>query len=115
GEGGKVVGWGGVGRRGGDGGASGAVDWDSLGPSYVPQGSRACHPDAWDPEDALFVPMRDQRGLLLGIISVDEPVTGLRPTDDDLEVLVSLVDHAALAVEAAREAAESERHQRALE
>jgi len=94
---------------------SGAVDWDSLGPSYVPEGGRASHPDAWDPEDALFVPMRDQRGLLLGIISVDEPVSGLRPTDDDLEVLVSLVDHAALAVEAARESAESARHQRALE
>jgi diguanylate cyclase (GGDEF)-like protein len=59
--------------------------------------------------------MRDQRGLLLGIISVDEPVSGRRPTDDDLDVLVSLVDHAALAVEAAREAAESTRHQRALE
>jgi diguanylate cyclase (GGDEF)-like protein len=94
---------------------SGAVDWDSLGPSYVPEGDRAAHPDAWDPEDALFVPMRDQRGLLLGILSVDEPVSGLRPSDDDLEVLVSLVDHAALAVEAAREAAQSARHQRALE
>ena len=94
---------------------SGAVDWDSLGPSYLPEGERSCHPDAWDPEDALFVPMRDQRGLLLGIISVDEPVSGRRPTDDDLEVLVSLVDHATLAVEAMREAAESERHQRALE
>jgi diguanylate cyclase (GGDEF)-like protein len=94
---------------------AGAVDWDSLGPSYVPQGGRSCHPDAWDPEDALFVPMRDQRGVLLGIISVDEPVTGRRPADDDVDVLVSLVDHAALAVEAARESAESARHQRALE
>jgi len=94
---------------------SGSVDWSLLGPSYVPQAGRACHPDAWDPEDALFVPMRDQRGLLLGIISVDEPVSGLRPTDEDLDVLVSLADHAALAVEAAREAAESDRHQRALE
>ena len=94
---------------------SGAVDWDALGPSYVPEGARACHPDAWDPEDALFVPMRDQRGLLLGILSVDEPVSGRKPTDEELEVLVSLVDHAALAVEAAREAAESARHQRALE
>jgi len=94
---------------------AGSVDWDSLGPSYVPQGGRACHPDAWDPEDALFVPMRDHRGLLLGIISVDEPVSGRRPADDDLEVLVSLVDHAALAVEAVRETAESTRHQRALE
>ena len=102
-------------RRGAYDVPAGSVDWDSLGPSYVPQGGRACPPDAWDPEDALFVPMRDHRGLLLGIVSVDEPVSGRRPTDDDLEILVSLVDHAALAVEAVREAAESARHQRALE
>jgi diguanylate cyclase (GGDEF)-like protein len=94
---------------------SGAVDWNELGPSYVPQGGRSCHPDAWDPEDALFVAMRDQRGLLLGIISVDEPLDGRRPTDDDLDVLVALADHAALALEAASEAAASARHQRALE
>jgi diguanylate cyclase (GGDEF)-like protein len=102
-------------RRGAYHVPSGAVDWSSLGPSYVPEGGRASDPGAWDPEDALFVPMRDQRGLLLGIISVDEPVNGRRPADDELDVLVSLVDHAALAVEAVREAAESARHQRALE
>jgi diguanylate cyclase (GGDEF)-like protein len=94
---------------------SGAVDWNSLGPSYVPQAEPRDDPDAWDPEDALFVAMRDQHGDLLGIISVDEPVNGRRPTDDDLDVLVSLTDHAALALEAAREAAASARHQRALE
>jgi diguanylate cyclase (GGDEF)-like protein len=94
---------------------SGSVDWDSLGPSYVPQGGRSCHPEAWDPEDALFVAMRDQQGALLGIISVDEPMSGRRATDDELDVLVSIADHATLAVEAAREAAESARHQRALE
>jgi diguanylate cyclase (GGDEF)-like protein len=94
---------------------SGSVDWDSLGPSYVPQGERSTDPDAWDPEDALFVAMRDQQGSLLGILSVDEPVSGRRPTDDDLDVLVALADHAALALEAAREASESTRHQRALE
>jgi diguanylate cyclase (GGDEF)-like protein len=94
---------------------SGSVDWDSLGPSYVPDGARAEDPDAWDPEDALFVAMRDQQGSLLGILSVDEPASGRRPSDDELDVLVSLTDHAALALEAAREAAESERHQRALE
>jgi diguanylate cyclase (GGDEF)-like protein len=94
---------------------SGAVDWESLGPSYVPQGEPGSGPDAWDPEDALFVPMRDQHGSLLGIISVDEPVSGRRPTDDELDVLVALVDHGALALEAARESAASTRHQRALE
>jgi diguanylate cyclase (GGDEF)-like protein len=94
---------------------SGSVDWDSLGPSYVPQGEPASDPDAWDPEDALFVAMRDQQGNLLGIISVDEPASGLRATDDELDVLVALADHAALALEAAREAGDSRRHQRALE
>jgi len=94
---------------------AGTVDWDSLGPSYVPQGDPSSGPDAWDPEDALFVPMRDQHGSLLGIISVDEPVSGRRPTDDELEVLVALVDHGSLALEAARESAASTRHQRALE
>jgi diguanylate cyclase (GGDEF)-like protein len=94
---------------------SGDVDWDSLGPSYVPQGGRASDPDAWDPEDALFVAMRDQQGRLLGILSVDEPESGRRPTDDDLDVLVALADHAALALEAASESAASTRHQRALE
>ncbi|MFL5959880.1 MAG: diguanylate cyclase domain-containing protein [Gaiellaceae bacterium] len=94
---------------------SGAVDWSSLGPSYVPQGERASDPGAWDPEDALFVAMRDQQGRLLGIISVDEPLSGRRPSDEELDVLVALADHAALALEAAREGAESSRHQRALE
>jgi diguanylate cyclase (GGDEF)-like protein len=93
----------------------GMVDWDELGYSYVPDGAPSTDPEAWDPEDALFVPMRDQRGNLLGIISVDEPVDGRRPSDDDLDVLVALTDHATLALEAARETHETRRHQRALE
>jgi len=102
-------------RRGAHVVPSGSVDWDSLGPSYVPEGTRGDDPDAWDPEDALFVAMRDPQGSLLGILSVDEPASGRRPTDDDLDILVSLADHAALALEAAQEAAASARHQRALE
>jgi diguanylate cyclase (GGDEF)-like protein len=102
-------------RRGAHVVPSGSVDWDSLGPSYVPEGTRGDDPDAWDPEDALFVAMRDPQGSLLGILSVDEPASGRRATDDELDILVSLADHAALALEAAREAAASARHQRALE
>ncbi len=94
---------------------SGSVDWGSLGTSYIPSGERPADPNAWDPEDALFVAMRDQAGNLLGIISVDEPVSGRKPTDDELDVLVSLADHAALALEEAKEAADARRHQRALE
>jgi diguanylate cyclase (GGDEF)-like protein len=94
---------------------SGSIDWGSLGTSYIPDGERPADPNAWDPEDALFVPMRDQNGDLLGIISVDEPLSGKRPLEDELEVLVALADHAALALEESREAAETRRHQRALE
>ncbi len=94
---------------------SGSVDWDSLGPSYTPAGGAKSHPDAWDPEDALLVPMRDQEGNLLGMISVDEPVSGRGPSDEDIDVLVALVDHATLAVEEANEARDARRHQRALE
>jgi diguanylate cyclase (GGDEF)-like protein len=102
-------------RRGAYSVLRGSVDWDSLGVSYTPAGERPADPDAWDPEDALFVPMRDQNGDLLGIVSVDEPFSGRRPTDAELDVLVALVDHGALALEEAREAAEAARHQRALE
>jgi diguanylate cyclase (GGDEF)-like protein len=94
---------------------AGAVDWSELGPSYVPDSEAGEDPDAWDPEDALFVPLRHQDGHLLGIISLDEPLSGRRPADEELDVLVALADHAALAVQASREAAESQRHRRALE
>jgi len=58
---------------------AGSVDWDALGPSYLPQGGRACTPDAWDPEDALFVPMRDHRGLLVsGAIARCDALRNLR-------------------------------------
>ncbi|MBX5473760.1 MAG: sensor domain-containing diguanylate cyclase [Thermoleophilia bacterium] len=94
---------------------SGAVDWAAMGTAYIPRGERGRDPDAWDPEDALFAPMRHQDGHLLGIISLDEPASGRRPTDEELDVLVALADHAALAVQAAQEAAQAARHRRALE
>jgi len=94
---------------------NGSVDWDSLGPSYTPEGERQAHPDAWDPEDALLVPMRDAAGNLLGTISVDEPLSGRVPSDEELDLLVALADHAALAVEEASETRNARRHQRALE
>jgi PAS domain S-box-containing protein len=54
-------------------------------------------------------------GELLGIISVDEPLSGGAPSDEELDVLVAVAAHAARAIEAAREAAETARHQSALE
>jgi diguanylate cyclase (GGDEF)-like protein len=91
---------------------AGSFDWARLPLSYVPTVERT---GDWDPEDALFVPLRHSDGHLLGVLSVDEPVGGRRPTDDELDVLVAFAEHAAIAVESAQERGETERHQIALE
>ena len=48
---------------------SDGVVWD---PTIEPSDD----PDAWQPEDALFVPMRGHAGELLGVVSVDAPDSG---------------------------------------
>ncbi len=94
---------------------AGTFDWKEAGYSYVPPVEPGSGENAWNPEDALFLPMRHADGHLLGILSVDEPASLRRPTDEELDVLVSLADHAALAVQAAQEAVEAARHRLALE
>src|SRR5918996_1678983 len=94
----------------------GEFDWDSLGAeTYVPDLDPSDDPDAWLPGDALFVPLRDRRHELLGVISVDEPETGRRPTDDELDALVTISGHAALALRIAQHIADDTEHQRMLE
>src|SRR3978361_135737 len=66
---------------------AGAYDWDDAGYSYVPPMEPGQGDAAWHPEDALFLPMRHSDGHLLGILSVDEPASRLRPTDQELDVL----------------------------
>jgi diguanylate cyclase (GGDEF)-like protein len=88
--------------------------WDTT-VSFIPEMEMADSPDAWHPEDALFVPMRHSQGHVLGIMSVDEPLSGRRPSDDDLAVLGALAAHAAQAVQDAQAAGQAERHRTALE
>ncbi|HLH65463.1 MAG TPA: diguanylate cyclase [Solirubrobacteraceae bacterium] len=81
-----------------------AVRWyrpepDSLGPWA---------PSDWHPDDALFATLDGTGGRRYGIISVDEPASGRRPDDEELELLGALAAHAALAIE-------SSLHVRALE
>jgi diguanylate cyclase (GGDEF)-like protein len=96
---------------------NGEYDWsnEEAGRTYTPPAEPGRGEDGWHPEDALFLPMRHTDGHLLGILSVDEPASGRRPTDDELDVLVALADHAALAVQSAQEAANAARHRLALE
>jgi diguanylate cyclase (GGDEF)-like protein len=94
----------------------GEFDWtQDTSVSYVPDIEIADGPDAWHPEDALFIPLRHSDGHLLGIMSVDEPVSGRRPTDDDLRVLGALAAHAAQALQDTQASAAAARHRTALE
>ena len=94
----------------------GEFDWDALGqPSYVPDRAPAPAVDAWHPEDALFVPMRDSSARLIGILSVDVPVSGRIPGDEQLDALVAVAAYAARAVESASLAASEAQRRHGLE
>ena len=91
-------------------------DWDhDATVSYVPPGGRSRDAGDWHPEDALFVPLRSSTGHLVGIVSVDEPLDGRRPTDAQLEVLTAVAGHAALAIEHAQAAADGDRNRAAVQ
>ena len=91
----------------------GEFDWESsAGRTYVPATSSPT--GSWRAGDALFAPLKHSRGHILGIISVDEPLSGHRPEDAELQVLVAVAEHAAMALEASHEHAASERQQAAL-
>jgi diguanylate cyclase (GGDEF)-like protein len=95
---------------------AGEFDWTTICDDvYLPDLEAGVGKDAWHPLDALFVPLRRSDGHLLGILSVDEPLSRRRPTDEELDVLGALADHAAIAIQFAREAAEAARHRLALE
>ena len=94
----------------------GAFDWsqDRL-TSYIPPARPGADSGDWHPEDALFVPLRSASREILGILSVDEPADGRRPTDEQLDLVVGVSQHAALALEHAQDAAAAERQRAAVD
>jgi diguanylate cyclase (GGDEF)-like protein len=72
------------------------------------------HPDRWRPEDAVLLSLCASDGSDLGVLSLDAPSTGRRPTRADLEMLVAVANHAALALENAQTVAASEMQRTAL-
>jgi PAS domain S-box-containing protein len=93
---------------------NGEFDWSEH-EAFTPDIPAPDDPNAWHPEDALFAPMRAADGSLLGILSVDEPISGRKPSGDEIDVLVAVSEHAAIAVEAAQEAARAKANREALE
>lgn len=94
---------------------AGEFDWTEYRGFYTPDLSVPDDPSLWHPDDALFAPMRAADGTLLGILSVDEPLSGRKPSGDEIDVLVAVSEHAALAVQAAQEAGRAKANRDALE
>jgi PAS domain S-box-containing protein len=67
-------------------------------PSKVPRKATV----DWDPDDLLYVPLRLPNGLVVGIMSMDDPKDGRRPTQDSLAPLELFAHQAAVAIENAR-------------
>jgi diguanylate cyclase (GGDEF)-like protein len=83
---------------------AGTYEWETDTPTWTPPWVAPPAPDGWHPEDMLLLPLRGASGDVLGIVSVDQPVLGRRPTEDELSVLMAVADHAGLALE------QSQRH-----
>jgi diguanylate cyclase (GGDEF)-like protein/putative nucleotidyltransferase with HDIG domain len=94
---------------------AGTMDWSFDHASYVPDRPASDDPRDWHPEDALLVPLTDSDGELLGIVSVDEPVSGRRPDAAQLELVALACAHAAAAIEHAQATAAARRHSAAVE
>jgi PAS domain S-box-containing protein len=92
----------------------GDFDWSQHN-AFTPDLLVSDDPSAWHPDDALFAPMRAADGRLLGIVSVDEPISGRKPSGDEIDVLVAVSEHAAIAVQAAQETASANANRDALE
>ncbi len=69
-------------------------------PTYaVLQERMGSGPRAWHPDDLLLVPLTGSGGRLLGLISVDEPQSGRRPTFAIVEALEIFASQAAFSIE----------------
>lgn len=56
----------------------------------------------WDPDDLLYAALRLADGRIVGVVSIDDPVDGRRPTKDTLQPLELFLHQAAVAIENGR-------------
>jgi diguanylate cyclase (GGDEF)-like protein/PAS domain S-box-containing protein len=70
--------------------------------SWVPDIPVSDDPDAWHPLDALFAPLYSISGTLVGVLSVDLPVSGRKPDDVQRALLEMFATQAGIAIDNAR-------------
>jgi PAS domain S-box-containing protein len=56
----------------------------------------------WDPQDLLYAPLRLADGRIVGVVSIDDPLDGRRPTKESLAPLELFLHQAAVAIENAK-------------
>jgi len=78
---------------------AGTYDPDDHGLSWRSATVAPLSAGGWDPDDMLLLPLRGASRELLGFVSVDQPLLGRRPTEEEIGVLMAVVDHAGLALE----------------
>lgn len=91
-----------------------AAFWQGLDDVYTPEVPWSDDPHAWQADDGLIVFLRDAAGTPLGFLSVDEPVNGRRPTDDELRQLRAICSHAEQALASAQRNEAAAEHERML-
>lgn len=69
---------------------------------------------AWHDGDDLLVPFRGRDGQMLGVFSFGAPVSGRRPSDEELAVLATVAGHTGRLVRLAHESLARTRHASAL-
>jgi hypothetical protein len=84
-----------------------------LVPHHHPDRAEFDHPDAWRTDDGLALPLADADGPL-GLVSLDEPHSGRRPSPTQLALIAVIGAFAAQALATARRAAPAERDERVL-
>lgn len=88
--------------------------WEAMDNTHTPEDPGHGAPGDWQAEDGLLITLRSTDGAPLGVVSVDEPAAGRRPTEGDLQMLVAVCGHAALALETAQVRERALAHRRAL-
>jgi diguanylate cyclase (GGDEF)-like protein len=88
--------------------------WEDLPEAYVPDLAPSDDPDAWRAGDGLLVFLSDPSGAPLAMFSMDEPLSGLRPTEDELRLTSAICAHAESALTVARRTEAAAEHARVL-
>jgi diguanylate cyclase (GGDEF)-like protein len=90
---------------------AGSYRWDSEAVVWTPPAVASLSRDSWHPEDMLLLPLRGADGEVLGVVSVDQPLSGCRPTHEQIAVLMAVADHAGMAFEHAQRESEAVRQE----